>query len=156
MSKYSEFLKSQAKKDLEFFLEQEPQRKSNKYITFNHVLSEDQIIIATDNVKFYEDKHGEYKILLIVGKNKAIYVNVWQIRTGSAKIEEGHYPDTYFVKLNRKYFKTYTFTSDFENMCFEHDETFDDLKAVALSQNDTQYHVASSASSIRRMEENLN
>lgn len=52
------------------------------------------------------------------------------------------------VKLNRQYFKPYTFKNDFENMCFEKEETFDDLLELAKSQNETEYHVTNQGKTI--------
>ncbi len=148
---YSDLLKQKSKNELENFLEQEPNKKSNKYITFNHVISEDKIILATNNIKFYM-KNNDCKIILVVGDNKAIYLKERQIRTGSVKLEN-EWPDCYFVKLDRNYFKPYTFKNDFEDMCFEKDRSFDDLKDIALSQNDTQYHVDGFLTSFKKMEE---
>lgn len=46
MSKYSDYLKRRKDHDLEYFLGQEPKHISNKYITVNNVLDEDNIQIC--------------------------------------------------------------------------------------------------------------
>lgn len=148
MSKYSDYLKSRSEKNLEYYLGQKPKYVSNKYIKFNHVLDEDNILLATGNIKFlrYCD---DTKIILMVGNNKAIYVNPWQIRETRA---EGGTIAGYLVKLNRKYFKVYTFKNDFEGMAFDGEQNFDSLKAIAKTQNETPYHVFSEMKTIMNIE----
>ncbi|MBF1756094.1 MAG: hypothetical protein HXP15_08325, partial [Veillonella sp.] len=51
MSKYSEFLKSVKEFQLTKFFG-EVKHTSNKYFKFNHVISADEIILITNNVKF--------------------------------------------------------------------------------------------------------
>ena len=51
MSKYGEFIKSVKESQLTKFFG-EVKHTSNKYFKFNHVISDDEIIIVTNNVKF--------------------------------------------------------------------------------------------------------
>lgn len=51
MSKYSEFLKNVKETQLTKFFG-EVKHTSNKYFKFNHVISDDEIIIVSNNVKF--------------------------------------------------------------------------------------------------------
>lgn len=103
---------------------------SNKYFKFNHVISDDEIIIVTNNVKFIKDNP-----VLVIDNNKVVYLKEWNVAEVRNYNKDLY---AYAVKLNRKYWKEYTFKSDFEDMCFEQSDTFDSLKAVAEMQNDTE------------------
>lgn len=127
MSKYSDYIKSAKDKDLEFFFGK-IRKKSNKYFEYNSVIDEDNIIIITNNIKVLK---GSF--VLIVDNNKGVYLKEWQIKpvhnfyTGMS---------AYAVKLNRGYFRPYTFSFDFEDMAFEKEDTFDSLKKIAVTQTD--------------------
>ena len=135
MSKLSEVIKKIKEKDLDFFFgENNYQKTSNKYLTFKRVLNEDEIILLTKNVIIIKDNY-----VLIVGNNKAVYLKDWavkQVRNYYENIE------AYAVKLNRKYFKIYTFKSDFEDFAFDKDENFDDLFKVAEEQEKENLKIA--------------
>ena len=129
MSKYSDFLKDMKENQINKFFG-EVKNTSNKYFKFNHILNEDEIIIVTGNVKFIKDN-----FVLVVGNNKVVYLKEWNI------VRVHNYDlglNAYAVKLNRKYFKTYTFKSDFEDFYFEKDDTFESLIEIAKEQNDTE------------------
>lgn len=129
MSKYSEFLKSVKESHLTKFFG-EVKHTSNKYFKFNHVISDDEIIIVTNNVKFVKGNP-----VLIIDNNKVVYLKDWNV----AEVRNYNMDlYAYAVKLNRIYWKEYTFKSDFEDMCFKEADTFDRLKAVAEMQNDTE------------------
>lgn len=122
MSKYSEYIKSRKEKDLEFFFG-EVTKKSNKYFEYNSIIDEDNIIIITNNIKTIKGN-----MVMIVDNNKAVYLKDWQVR----RVHNFYNGVSAFaVKLNRKYFKPYTFRFDFEDMAFEQAETFDSLKECA-------------------------
>lgn len=126
MSNYSKFIAEKKEKDIEKFFG-EIKHVSNKYITFDHVIDEDCIVLVTNNI--VEVKGTP---VLVVGKNKAVYLKDWQIRRVH-NYDDGF--NGYAVKLNRNYFKVYEFKTDFENFSFDKDETFDDLCEAAKSQN---------------------
>lgn len=129
MSKYSDFLKDMKENQINKFFG-EVKNTSNKYFKFNHILNEDEIIVVTGNVKFIKDN-----FVLVVGNNKVVYLKEWNI------VRVHNYDlglNAYAVKLNRKYFKTYTFKSDFEDFHFEKDDTFESLIEIAKEQNDTE------------------
>ena len=65
--------------------------------------------------------------MLIVDNNKGVYLKEWQ-----AKPVHNFYNgmSAYAVKVNRKYFKPYTFKFEFEDMDFTQEDTFDSLMAV--------------------------
>lgn len=123
---YSDYIKSLKQKNLEFFFGKSVKKVSNKYFTFDHVIDNDNIIIVTNNIKLIKDSY-----VLIVGNNKAVYLKDWQVRPIRNYWEE---VNAYAVKLNRNFFKTYTFRNNFDDFYFEKEETFDDLKEIASTQ----------------------
>lgn len=126
MSNYLTFMAEKKEKDIEKFFG-EVKHVSNKYFTFNHVIDDGCIILITNNI--VEVKGTP---VLVVGSNKAVYLKDWQIRKAH-NYDDGF--NGYAVKLNRKFFKVYTFRSNFEGFSFEKDESFDDLAEAAKSQN---------------------
>lgn len=129
MSNYSEYLRSRKESNMNFYFgEGNYQMKSNKYFSFKRVLDNDNIIIVTSNVKQIK---GNY--VMIVDNNKAVYLKDWQVKAVSNFFNglEG-----YTVKLNRNYFKPYTFRFDFEGYSFEKEETFEDMMNVAKLQEE--------------------
>lgn len=96
--------------------------------TFDGTAHEDQdtVTIVTNNVRRFKNN-----FVMMVDNNKVIYLKEWQIRPiynhemiGSA----------FAVKLNRNFFKTYTWKSEFTDAYFEKEDTFDSLAAVAKEQ----------------------
>ena len=135
MSKFNEAIKKMEEKDLNFFFgENNFQKTSNKYLTFKRVLNEDEIILVTKNIKIIKDNY-----VLIVGNNKAVYLKDWAVKKIRNYYEN---IEAYAVKLNRKYFKIYTFKSNFEDFVFEKDENFDDLLKVAEEQEKENLKIA--------------
>lgn len=126
MSKYSEYLKGLKEKNMSWFFAAGYEMKSNKYFTFKNVINDDECILITNNIKVVK---GSYA--LIVDNNKAVFLKDFQI-----KQVYNYFNDlsAFAIKLNRKYFKTYTFQNDFEDMYFEKEETFDDLMKAAKEQ----------------------
>lgn len=123
----SEYMKEAKNQDLDFFLgEGNWERTSNKYMTFKRVINDDTSIIQTNNLKVIKESP-----VLIINNNQAVYLKDWQIRKSSSW---EHGIDGYAVKLNRKFFKPYTFRSDFRGYHFEKADTFDSLKKVAKEQ----------------------
>jgi len=133
MASYSEYMKSRKEKDLAFFFG-ETKKMTNKYFSFKRVVDDDNIIIITNNIKTIK---GSF--VMMVDNNKVIYLKDWQVRPIH---NYGADINAYAVKLNRKYWKVYTFKSDFEDMAFEKEETFDDLMAVAIEQDEENMPVA--------------
>lgn len=142
MSKYSEYLKSRKESDMNFFFgEGNVKHQTSKYFTFKKVLDDDNIIVLTNNIKhLFNSNTGNAATILMVDNNKAVYLKSWQIKsvTGIVNVDEvtgqGTLLPTYAVKLNRNYFKVYTFKSNFEGMMFEKEDTFDSLKEDAKLQ----------------------
>lgn len=104
--------------------------RTNKYFTFQHYQSEDEIVLATNNV--IEIKGNP---VLLVGNNKAVYLKGWNIKRIHDYYNGG---DAYAVKLNRKFFKVYTFQKSFADYYFEKEESFDDLVALAKEQDEAK------------------
>ena len=119
--------KAQKKDDDFFFGKGNYRYSSNKYFDFNHTPDSDNIIITTNNIKTIK---GNY--VLVTGNNQAVYLKDWQVRAVH-NYDAGI--NSYAVKLNSKYFKPYTFKSDFSDYSFDKPETFDSLRKVAKKQN---------------------
>ena len=126
MSRLSDAIKETKERDLKWFFG-DVKRISNKYFTFNHVIDDDNIIIITANIVVIKDNYA-----MLVGNNKGVFLKDWQVR----KVHNYDFGiDAYAVKLNRRYFRVYTFDKiEFEDFAFEKDEDFDMLKADAATQ----------------------
>ncbi len=136
MASFGDYMKDRAKKNDDFFFgENNKQMKSNKYFTYKHVLDNDTIIINTNNVKQVKDS-----LVLVVDNNKAVYLKNWQVRTAHNWYDTCS--DMFLVKLSRAYFKAYTFKSNFEDFCFDAEQSFDDLLDVARTQDEENMQVA--------------
>lgn len=131
---YSDYIKECKDKDLKFFFGDDVRKVSNKYFKFTRVIDNDNIIIVTNNIKIIKDSY-----VLVVGEKKAVYLKDWQVRGVRSYYED---IDAYAVKLNRKYFKTYTFKNEIDpDLYFEKDNNFDDLLEVAKLQQEKDIRV---------------
>lgn len=110
-----------------------PEDATIAVVTFKHVIDADNIYLVTNNITPLYTRGYFNSMVLVVGSNKAVYLQNWQLRQVEVK-GCGH---TYLVKLNRKYFKPYTFGADFEEFALMEDYTFDQLVEVAKSQEET-------------------
>lgn len=126
MSNLSEYIKKSNEKDMQFFYGKDYKQVSNKYFTFKRVVDNDNIIIITENVKIIKDS-----AVLIVDNDKVVYLKDWQARNVH-NFDEGI--NAYAVKLNRNFFKTYTFKKPFEEYSFLEADTFDSLYKMAQEQ----------------------
>lgn len=133
MSSYSDYLKSVKENNINRFFG-DVKYTSNKYFTFNRVISDDEIILITDNVKYIKGNP-----VLIISPNKAVYLKDWCITP-----VHNYFNDIYgyAVRLNRKFFKPYTFKTDFENIYIEKEYGFDDLLEIAKEQNEVNMKIA--------------
>jgi hypothetical protein len=132
---YSQYLKELKEKDLKYFYGDDVKKVTNKYFEFKRVKDDDNIIIITNNIKTIKDS-----FVLVVGEKKAVFLKDWQIRE-----VRNYYKDlnAYAVKLNRKYFKIYTFKNEIdENLYFEKDNNFDDLLEIAKLQDKENLRIA--------------
>lgn len=99
---------------------------TNKYFYVDQVKDNDSAIIMTSNIAVVKGNP-----VLVTGDNTAIYLKDWQFRRMISK--DGI--DTYAVKINRNYFKEYTFKSNFQEFSFGgKKDTFDSLRKVAIEQ----------------------
>lgn len=126
MSNLNEAIKEHKDSQIERFFG-EHKMISNKYFTFKHVQSDDEIILITNNLKSVKNN-----VVLVIANNQAVYLKDWNIVPVSNFDES---IEAYAVKLNRKYFKAYTFQRDFEDIAIEPPETFDSLLATAKEQD---------------------
>lgn len=133
MSTYSEYMKGIKENNLTRFFGK-VEHKSNKYFTFNHYINENEAIIITNNVKYIKGNP-----VLIIANNKAVYLKDWLVKPVHNYFNDIY---AYAVKINRQYFKPYTFKSDFEDMCIETEYTFDDLLNVAKEQDAENMKIA--------------
>lgn len=113
-------------------------KKSNKYHHFRHYRDDDNITIITKNLKTIK---GEP--VMIVSQNKAVYVKGWNVRPVRIWEEEIQF-EAYAVRLQRKYFKTYTFRAGFDEFGFGEGEedTFDSLVELAKEQDEVNLPVS--------------
>ena len=133
MSNFSEYMKSRKENDMKFFYG-ETEKKSNKYFYFKRVQDEDNIILLTDNIKFFKGSP-----VLVVAENKVVYLKVWQIRN----VHNYHLGvNTYAVKLNRNYFKKYTLSFVLDDFAGKEEDDFDSLKKIAAEQDEANMPVA--------------
>ena len=124
---FSDHVKEQKRKDMEFFYGKDNVKmKSNKYFEFKRVLDDDNCIVVTNNIKTIKGNP-----VMITGKNQAVYLKEWQLRPVH-NFDNGI--NAHAVKINRKYFKPYTFKFDFEGFSFDKNQTFDDMMATAKKQ----------------------
>ena len=133
MSTYSEYIKSLKENNITRFFGKVT-HTSNKYFTFNHYINNDEAIIITSNVKYIKNNP-----VLIIANNKVVYLKEWLV-TPVRNYYEGIYG--YAVKINRQYFKPYTFKSEFEDICIEKEYTFDDFLEIAKEQDKENMTIA--------------
>lgn len=133
MSNYSEYLKGLKAKHIEKFFG-EVKQKSNKYFTFNHYVDDDNVTIITNNIKYIKGNP-----VLVVDNNKVVYLKDWLVEP-VRNYSNGIY--AYAAKINRKFFKVYTFKKDFEDMAFEKETTFDELVEIAKEQDENNMAIA--------------
>lgn len=124
----SEMFKKRKAKDIEFFFG-DTEWRSNKYFKFDHVKDNDNIVIVTKNIKAIK---GNF--VMIVDNDKAVYLKDWQVKPVHNYGEDFR---GFAVKLNRKYFKPYTFRNPFTDYSFDKQDTFDSLLKDAKKQNKT-------------------
>lgn len=130
MSRLSDYMKANKERDERFFYGESVKHTSNKYFTFDHVIDDDTIIFNTNNIRTIKGNP-----VLVVDHNKAVYLKDWQIR----RVHNYDWGlNTYCVKLNRQYFKPYTFSFDFDDLSFDKEQTFDFLKNIVSTQNGTE------------------
>ena len=128
-SNYSDFLKKKKENDLQYFFG-DRQYLSNKYFTFKKYINDDNIVILTNNIIIIKDSYA-----LMTEKNKAVFLKNFQVKKVSNYYEKFN---IWAVKLNRKYFKEYTFKSEFEKFYLEAPyEGFDGLVKLAKMQDDS-------------------
>lgn len=127
MSKYSDYINTLKENDLKYFYGDDVKKKSNKYFTFTRIKDEDNIIIVTNNITTIKNSPA-----LVVDNNKVVFLKEWQIRPIKNWDEQ---ENAWAVKLNRNFFKTYTFQNNFD-FHFEKEDTFDNLVKLAEEQQE--------------------
>lgn len=123
----SDYYKERKQKDMDFFYGKGNTKKlSNKYFEFKRVLDDDNCIVVTNNIKTIKGNP-----VMITGNNQAVYLKDWQYRP-----VHNYYDgiDAYAVKLNRKYYRPYTFRFNFDDYSFDKNNSFDDMMDTARQQ----------------------
>ena len=130
MSSYGDYIKKVKATDEAWFFGPSVVHRSNKYFSFDHVISEDEIILVTNNIV-----HVKGNPVLVVGTNAGVYLKDWTIREVHNH-REGF--NAYAVKLKRDFFRVYTFGAPLsEDLDIDGVQTFDDLMKLAASQDGT-------------------
>ncbi len=132
-AKFSDYIKEQKEKAITSFFG-EVKHTSNKYFQFKRVIDENTCIIITNNITDVKNNP-----VYIAGSNKAVYLKEWQIWPVHS-YDEGM--NAYAVKLNRNFFKKYTFKKDFEGYELIKEEEFDDILKVAKEQDEVNMKIA--------------
>lgn len=104
------------------------QRESQKYFYFDQCENRDSdtCIVMTNNIKVVKGNP-----VLVTGNNTAIYLKNWQFRLMESR--EGM--TAFAVKVNKNYFKEYTFKNNFDGLSFEKKDTFESLRQAAYEQH---------------------
>jgi hypothetical protein len=133
MSSYSEFVKKGKERELERFFP-EYKKVTNKYFTFRRLISNDEVIIVTNNIITVKGNP-----VLVVGNNKVVYLKDFNI-----KPVHNYYSgiNAYAVRLKREYFRIYTFKKDIEDFCLDKDLDFDDMVEIAKKQDERNMQFA--------------
>ena len=138
-SRLKDFYDQRKKREMDFMYGEGNWKPiSNKRYAVKHVKNDDEININTNNVKRIKDNY-----VLVVGNNQAVYLKDWQVSPiHTWNSDEKYGENTYSVKLNRKYFKPYTFRFNFDDFSFDKPDTFDDLLQTAREQDERGVPIA--------------
>lgn len=90
---------------------------------------ENEFTIFTENVRLYKGSP-----VLVVGNNKVVFIRACDVKKARASENEETIADGFVVRINPKYFKNYTFKNDFEDFCFEKEDTIEDLLNASKEQ----------------------
>ena len=143
--RFVEWKKEEHRREIERFFGGKGEHIYKKTYKFDHVIDDDNVVITTNNLQFVKDG-----LALIVGKNKAVFLKNWQARHTTINDPNWGKLGTNLIKLNRNYFKVYTFKNNFEDIVIEDGEemtNFDDVLKLAKEQdsyskkNDVTYEV---------------
>lgn len=98
-----------------------------RFCTYKSILSDDQIILRTNNVTTVPVDEHTISYALIVYNNMYVYLKPWQILEARYRNENGGYSRTTLVKLHRNYFKPYRAKENFKDVNFKTPDDFDSL-----------------------------
>lgn len=135
MSSFSKAIHDAKEKNLVGFFG-EVKHASSKYISFKHVIDDDNIIV---NVKSVVSVKGSP--VLAVGSCSGVYLKDWLVREAHV-CKNGVDEDFWCVKLNRKFFKVYTFKNPLTEDMIEDTLTFDEWMQVARLQDEESMPIA--------------
>ena len=117
----------QKQNERNFFFGRDNYVDYGRFVTYKSILSDDEIILRTNNVSFIHVDQYSISDILIVDNKQYVYLKSWQKLRVRYRDPEGNYKQTYLVKLNRNYFKTYHSKEPFPNISFQVADDFDSL-----------------------------
>lgn len=112
----------------------------------------DEAIVFTNNIAIVKGSP-----VLVTDTNKAVYLKEWNILPANVEFPDSsgefnhkQIAETFAVKINKKYFKEYTFQNGFEGMSFDKPDTFDSLKELAKKQEKQNKRISTRSAIITR------
>lgn len=143
MSTYSDYLKNKRKlRMLSFLGENNYKEVNNQAIVIKSVINKNSIILRTDRVIAIKEDEYNIRYILVVGKKQFLYLKPWQFRKVKAFSQESRkYISSYIVKLEREYYKPYFSKETFRDFVFDKTDTFDDLYALAIKQDEEKVQI---------------
>ena len=107
--------------------------RSNGFLSYDSILSENEIIIRTDNVVSIINANNEVQYLLLVANNRCIYLDFYRQVKKITYFRDGEKKRAWLVKLFRGRFKPY-YCKRFEGYDFEGEVSFDGFYEMARIQ----------------------
>lgn len=132
--RFVEWQKEKHKRELDRFFSGGIRKVSNQYYKFNNYIDDDNVIVVTRNIKMIKGNP-----VMLIGNNKAVYLKDWQLKSVSTWDKDYGTQDGFAVKLNRNYYKPYTFRERFDGYYFNDDDelnSFDDVVKLAKEQQE--------------------
>lgn len=132
--RFVEWQKEKHKRELDRFFSGGIRKVSNQYYKFNNYIDDDNVIVVTRNIKLIKGNP-----VMLIGNNKAVYLKDWQLKPVSTWSEDYGTEEGFAVKLNRNYYKPYTFKEHFHGYYFNDEDelnSFDDVVKLAREQQD--------------------
>lgn len=105
-----------------------------RFCTYKSVLSNDEIVLRTNNITCIKIDEHTMSDVLIVYNNMYVFLKPWQILKAKYRDENGNYKSTNLVKLNRNYFRAYRSKENFPNINFKVPDDFNSLMEHAKLQ----------------------
>lgn len=122
------FYSLHSKKNNDFFFGENNWNRDESYrYRFTQAIDNDNIIVVSKNIVWVKGNP-----ILLISNQRGVYLKDWQIRTVYKDPFTSELPK-YVIKLNRKFFKVYTFSNSIGE-CYDNYTTFDDFLSLARQQ----------------------